>query len=282
MRLLLIAVLGLQISCAGRQQTNAETTARVAMLEEKLTRMEERLAVAETATAKIDAVVEGVNALLGQLEGARTGGRKEPDPAETYSMPIDGNFFIGPKHAKVTMVKGFDFYCGYCDKVRPVLTQLRKEYGNDLKIVFKHFVIHDEIARLPALAACAAQNQGKFMPMFDAIWEEGIRSRQQLTEEMLVEIARTIGLKLERFKKDLAGKACAKQVRRDFRQLSIVGARGTPAFYINGRFIAGALPIDQYRAIIDEELERADKALAGGVKLEDYYAGLVEKGRKSL
>src|ERR1700755_2847827 len=66
--------------------------------------------------------------------------RVEPDKAKTYAVPVDGDPVDGPADAKVTLVKAYDYACPYCEKVRDTMDDLRKKYGNDLRIVFKQFV----------------------------------------------------------------------------------------------------------------------------------------------
>ena len=66
------------------------------------------------------------------------------------------------------------------------------------------------------------------------------------------------------------------------RALARLGTRGTPGFYINGRFLAGAVPIDRFKTLIDEEIKKADEALKKGAKLQEYYASIVASGKKSI
>ncbi len=280
----LLGVLLLLSACNRASKGSEMNQARLSATETKLVQLEERLASLESKAGRLDGVAEGVQLLLEKLEsleGSSDQRPKKPSPTAIYSMPIDGDPFIGPEFAKVTMVKGYDFYCSFCDDVRPVLSDLQKIYGDDLKIVFKNLVIHDDYARLPALAACAAHKQGKFMPMFEKIWVHGIRAKAELTEPKLLALAKTLRLNAKRFLADMRG-SCEDKIQNDFQAMSTVGARGTPAFYINGRFLAGRLPIGQYRRIIDQELEKANRAITSGVKLADYYQTLVDSGRTSL
>ena len=266
------------------ESTMAE--ARLEANEAKTRQLEQRLAALEAKTGQLDGVAEGVQLLLRRLDELGSGeagpAKRKPSPTAVYSMPIEGDPFVGPKHAKITIVEGYDFYCGYCDKVRPVLAQLQTIYGKNLKIVFKNFVIHEDYARLPALAACAAHKQDKFMPIFEQIWVEGIRARQELTEDDLIAMATKLKLNKKRFVSDMHG-SCEDKIRSDFEAMAAVGSTGTPAFYINGRFLAGALPLEHYRRVIDQELAKANKAIEAGTKLKDYYQSqVVEAGRKSL
>ncbi len=283
-----ICVLALAVgSCAPKPPKGSEMAeARLAASETKLAQLEERIEEMERQTSKIDQVGQGVELLLKKLAELDAGGgkaaRSKPSPTAIYSMPIDGDPFVGPKVAKVTIVKGYDFYCSYCDKVRPTLAKLQQIYGNDLKIVFKNFVIHDDYARLPALAACAAHQQEKFMPVFEEIWVQGMRKKQELTEEHLITMAKKVGLNMKRFLRDMHG-SCESKIKEDFESMASVGSSGTPAFYINGRFLAGALPLQSFRRIIDQEMARANREIKAGTKLKDYYrVKVVEDGLKSL
>src|SRR5689334_22654298 len=111
--------------------------------------------------------------------------RAEPDRAKTYAMPIDGDPVDGPADAKVTLVKAYDYACPYCERVRDTMDGLRKKYGNDLRIVFKQFVVHPTTATAGALAVCAANKQGKFLQMDQLLWDKGFKGRkfdQDVTE----------------------------------------------------------------------------------------------------
>lgn len=87
---------------------------------------------------------------------------------------------------------------------------------------------------------------------------------------------------MAKFKADMAG-PCPKIVVKDQQELARIGTRGTPAFYINGRFLSGARPIQFFKQIIDEELKKANAAIAKGTPVEKYYQEfVVKKGAKKL
>jgi predicted DsbA family dithiol-disulfide isomerase len=95
--------------------------------------------------------------------------------------------------------------------------------------------------------------------------------------------ARRIGLNMKRFDKDMSG-PCVERVERDHALLSKVGVTGTPYFYVNGRLIRGAMPLETFRQVIDEELAKANEVIkTQGVKAGDYYqTEIVAKGQTSL
>ena len=167
-------------------------------------------------------------------------------------------------------------------KVGPTLEQLKKDYGKDLKIVYKHYVVHPGVATTPALAACAAHNQGKYKQMANLIWEKGYKAGRNLGQDNMEKLAGEVQLDMGRFKADMEG-ACKQTIQKDQRELAAVGTRGTPAFFINGRFLSGARPIDQFKRLVDEELKKANERIAKGTKLEDYYdEWVLKKGKKTL
>jgi predicted DsbA family dithiol-disulfide isomerase len=158
-----------------------------------------------------------------------------------------------------------------------------KDYGDDLRIVPKHFVVHPQVATNPALAACAAHKQGKYFPMVKGLWEQGYDHNRDYSPENINKIATSVGLDMNRFKADMEGD-CRKVLRDDQTVMSQVGTGGTPAFYINGRFLSGARPIEQFKALIDEELKKANERIGkDGVTAANYYdKWIMEKGKKKL
>jgi protein-disulfide isomerase len=168
-------------------------------------------------------------------------------------------------------------------KVGPTLDQLLKDYPKDIKIVYKHFVVHPQLATIPALASCAADKQGKFYEMYNLIWEKGFNAGRNLSQENMEKLAGEAGLKLDKFKADMEGD-CKKTIREDQQQMASVGVGGTPAFFVNGRFLSGARPIEQFKALIDEELKKANERIGKeGTTAANYYQKwIMEKGKKSL
>ena len=213
----------------------------------------------------------------------------EPDPALTYSVPVSPDDpSIGPADAKVTIVEGYEFLCPYCWKAAPTIDQLITEYPKDVRVVSKYLVIHGPPAIPPGLAVCAAAKQGKYAEMKKALWgklfdQQGQIQRDQITAEAVEKIAGETGLDLAKYKTDVAAQSCKDWLDKSKAALEPVGTTGTPSFYINGRHIGGALPIEEFKKVIGEELAKADKAIASGTKQGDYYQKfVVEKGEKKV
>lgn len=257
---------------------------------------------------KVDELAKGQQKILDAL--AKGGGagaaparpsRPEPDRSKTYSVNIDGDPFDGPADAKVTIVKAYDYACPYCEKVRGTMEDLRKKYGNDLRVVFKQFVVHPQVATAGALALCAAAKQGKFLQMDALIWDEGFKARnfdKDVPAEaggapgkcwdskdgcaVTVGFAQKLQLNVDKFKADMKGE-CQALIQKDMRDLQQLGVGATPSFFINGRFLSGAMPIENFSALVDEELKKANERIAAGTPAAQYYQQwVVEKGQKTL
>jgi protein-disulfide isomerase len=269
------------------------------------------LAVGCTDTSALEKKMDELNKKMDDLS-ARLGGRggagqpqRRPsaDPAKTYAVPIDGDPFEGPANAKVTLVKAYDYACPYCEKVNPTMVELRKKYGDDLRIVYKQFVVHPQVAMAGALAACAAAKQNKFVELDKLLWEKGFTGRQFDKDATPAEgdpnakpqrcwdsadgcpvvlgFASTAQLDTAKVKADM--KDCTTQVAKDMKDLQQLGVGATPSFFINGRFLSGAMPIESFSSLIDEELKKASAAIAGGVPQAEYYQQVVVgKGLKTV
>jgi protein-disulfide isomerase len=106
-------------------------------------------------------------------------------------------------------------------------------------------------AQLAAEAANCARDQGKFWEYHDKLFA----NQRAIKEPNLKQYAADLQLDTEAFNSCLASGKFTDQVKTDQREGQAVGVTGTPAFFINGRFLSGAQPFDAFAAIIDEELE---------------------------
>jgi protein-disulfide isomerase len=186
-----------------------------------------------------------------------------------YKVPIDGAPTLGDARAPVTLVAFSDYECPFCVRADALVTQLRKAYGPKLRIVMRQhpLPIHAH-ARAAAVAALAAHAQGKFWPMHERLFA----SSRSLDEESLVRLATEAGLELARWQADRAGAASA--LAREESLGENLAITGTPTFFVNGRRIAGAQPIDVFQKAIAEEIDKAEGLVAKGVLPEDVYATL--------
>jgi protein-disulfide isomerase len=194
-----------------------------------------------------------------------------PPVVRKVDVPADAPI-QGAKHAKVTIVEWSDFECPFCGRVSPTLEEIKKMYGKDVRIVFRHQPLPFHPTAKPAAeASMAAHEQGKFWPYHDKLFA----NQRALDRASLEKYAQEVGLNMAKFKSALdTGKFRAK-VEADAAAGSAVGANGTPTFFINGRQLVGAQPFPAFKAVIDEEIAKADKLLASGVKMDQLYDKLV-------
>jgi protein-disulfide isomerase len=226
--------------------------------------------------------------------------RNEPDRAKTYAVPVDGDPVVGPADAKVTVVKAYDYACPFCEKVRDAMEDLHKKYPNDVRVIYKQFVVHPQVATASALAACAADRQGKFKALDALLWDKGFKGRQfdkDSTGEaggsqkcwetaagcpVVLGFAQEVGLNLDKFKADMKGE-CQQLVQKDMRELSALGVGSTPTFFINGRYMVGAAPTESFVTLVEEELKKANERIAAGTPAASYYQqAILDKGLKQL
>jgi protein-disulfide isomerase len=202
-----------------------------------------------------------------------------PDPKATYKVELGDAYTKGGAQPKVTVIEWSDFQCPFCSRVGPTLEEIEKAYGDDVQIAFKHNALpmHNR-ARPAAIAAEAAGRQGKFWEMHDILFANA----KELTDENFKKWAGELGLDVAKFEKDLADPAIAKKVDDNQKQGTSLGARGTPAFFVNGRYLSGAQPFDAFKAIIDEEMKKADALIAKGTPRDKVYAETIKSGKTSV
>ena len=119
--------------------------------------------------------------------------------------------------------------------------------------MFKHLPLSMH-AKAPGAhaAAEAANRQGKFWEFHDKIFE----NQRQLDDATYLKYAEELELDIEQFKKDLKSAPVKSRIDGDVAQAGKLGVTGTPAFYVNGRFLSGAQPFTSFKKLIDEELAK--------------------------
>jgi protein-disulfide isomerase len=184
----------------------------------------------------------------GQAEEAKVLG---PNDLNIASAPT-----LGPKNAPVTIVAFSDFQCPFCSRVVPTLKELEKQYEGKIKVAFKNqpLPFHNN-ARGAAAAGLAANEQGKFWEMHDKMFA----NQQSLDRASLEKYASEIGLDVGKFKAALDSNKFESVIAADSAEGAKVGANGTPTFFINGRQVVGAQPIESFKTVIDDELAKAKK-----------------------
>lgn len=196
-------------------------------------------------------------------------------PDKVYRVPLEGLPSIGDEHALVTVVAFTDYQCPYCKRAEATIAELRRSYGNQLRVVVAEAPLPmHERARPAAVMALAAWAQGAYEPVRQRLFEVS------LDDGSLAHAASDLGLDPARMASDRAGAEVA--LSRSQALASRLGVHGTPTFFVNGRRLVGAQPADVFRGVIDERLSAARTLVASGVRPEDVYARAIAGGAERI
>jgi protein-disulfide isomerase len=159
----------------------------------------------------------------------------------------------GDTSAPVTIVEFSDYQCPYCARVTPTMAKVMEAYGGKVRRVFKDFPLanHPQAPKAAEAARCAG-DQGKY-------WEFHARlfaNQSALFVSQLKETASSLGLDRSKFDQCLDSGNWTAQVQADLAQGEKLGVNSTPTLFVNGRPVIGALPFEQFKQVIDEELAR--------------------------
>ena len=172
---------------------------------------------------------------------------------DAIAIPTAGAPFEGPDKAPLTVVEFSDFQCPYCAQAAPQVEALLKVFPTQLKIVFKQFPLdtHPQAA-IAAAASVAAQRQGKFWPMHDALFA----SRDNLSRQNLLALAAANGLEMKQFQADLDSAAVQQAIARDMQDGNDAGVAGTPTIFLNGQKFNGPIEVSALKPVLDEQLKK--------------------------
>lgn len=170
-------------------------------------------------------------------------------------IPTEGRPVYGNERAPVTVVVFADFQCPHCKLEAPLLRKSVQQYRGQAKLVFKHYPLsrmHTR-AEVAAIAAEAAHMQGKFWEMHDLIFDH----QTQLEDEDLERYASQIsGLDVAKWKTDMASEAAKLAVAKDKAIGDAIQIQGTPAVYVDGRFVSPLLWGGEVEQYIEDALRR--------------------------
>ena len=159
----------------------------------------------------------------------------------------------GPTKAPVQIIEFSDFECPFCFRVNPTVAQVLGTYGDRIRLVYRHLPLPNHPnARPAAEAAACANEQGKFWEYHDRLFAD----QSKLAAADLKKHAADLGLDAGKFNACVETRRFQKDVDADMDAAQLLGVSGTPHFFINGRPLSGAQPLESFKEIIDEELAR--------------------------
>lgn len=185
----------------------------------------------------------------------RAGADSAAAPADQrVSASADDDPVLGNPNAPVTIIEFSDFRCGFCRKfftdTLPVIKARYIDTGK-AKLVFRDQPVLGQQSQWAAEAAECADEQGKFWPFHDHLYQNSSPGSQR---DDLKKVAEAVKLNIKRFNECFDANKFGSEVQKDLLDGKNVGVTGTPSFVINGRFIVGAKPADFFQKIIEEEL----------------------------
>lgn len=171
---------------------------------------------------------------------------------------------LGPATAPVTIVEVSDFECPYCRRAAATLKELLPLYPGKLRVVFRHFPLdqscnplltrplHEHACDAARAAVCVAERDpARFFDLAEKLFSG------ETEPESITAAVTSVGLNAKEIGDCAKGQASADVVARDIRECNAAGVRAVPVLFINGRAVRGALSLDVYKGVIDEELQRA-------------------------
>ena len=183
------------------------------------------------------------------------------NPVEVYFKKPKSNIQVeigdapvtGGDNAKVTMIEFSDFQCPFCGRAAKTVSEVKKKYGNKIKLVFKQFPLpmHKDAGPAAEASMCVnEQGHDKFWKFHDIAFA----AQDKLDPESLAKHAKASGADEKKFKECFDAHKYADYVKKDVAYGEKLGVRSTPTFFINGQLLSGALPIEQFSEVIDDEL----------------------------
>lgn len=179
------------------------------------------------------------------------------EPVETSVTPVPAvtsdDHIKGSANAKITLIEYSDFECPYCLNHKATVDKIVQNYGGDVRVIFRHYPLsfHPNAQKAAEASECAAE-QGKFWEMHDKIFaanEAGTMSVDKWKAE-----AKSLGLNTKKFNECLDSGKYADEISAEEQAGLAAGVEGTPATFVNGELVSGAIPYDQFKSIIDGKL----------------------------
>jgi protein-disulfide isomerase len=175
---------------------------------------------------------------------------------------VDTNRIRGERDAPITIVEFSDYQCPFCARAQPTLREVLAKYPGKVRLSFRDLPIREihPQAEPAAIAARCAGDQGKYWEFHDLIYQN--QSAAKLANAGLLEHARTLQLDMKAFETCQASGKFKTAIERDIDEAGNLGASGTPAFFVNGIFLNGAVPFSEFQKVIDRELATLAKRAA--------------------
>jgi protein-disulfide isomerase len=241
----LLAMAALSVAGAlGIDQVNAQAAPPMSSQPAELEEFEQR--VREYLLKNPEVIMEALQVLQERQRAAeaenlkRTIAELSEEILNDPAAPVGGD-----PSGDVTLVEFFDYNCPYCRRVAPTVTEL-EQADPGLRLVYKEFPILGPGSQFAAGAALASQRQGKYVPFHNAL----MQATEQVTEEIVMETAREVGLDTEQLRADMQDPAIDEAIARNLQLAEALGITGTPSFIIGDEVVPGAVDLRTLESLI--------------------------------
>lgn len=199
-----------------------------------------------------EVIIEALNAYRQKLRQAQKEHARATVVSERKALVHDPDSPVaGNPNGDVTVVEFFDYRCPYCKRVAQPLFDAVKSDG-DVRLVFKDWPILKGPSVYAAKAALASRAQGKYVPFHQAL----MLSKVQLTEHVVMSIARSVGIDTERLARDMQSSDIERILAKNFALASKLGIDGTPAFIVGDELVPGAIDTKTLKSLIAQAREK--------------------------
>jgi protein-disulfide isomerase len=218
--------------------------------------IDEQLAKAKGLVAK------GISRAKVYEEIMKEGKGPPPPEKKDVAAPDQNSPVKGGRNAKVVIQEFSDFQCPFCKRVEPTVQALEKEYGDKIKIVWRHLPLpfHKNAPQAAEAAqeAFAQKGSAAFWTFHDKVFNAEGSDEARTDRANLEKIAQDMGLNMDQFKAAIDSNKHKAKIDGDAELGNKAGINGTPAFVINGYYLSGAQPEAAFKKLINRALKEAE------------------------
>ncbi|OGF64891.1 MAG: hypothetical protein A2Y62_13305 [Candidatus Fischerbacteria bacterium RBG_13_37_8] len=210
---------------------------------------------------------DGKHILLGQIYDGQAkknltadfAGDVKETPVDISKINLNNGAIKGDLNAPVKIIEYSDFQCPFCKRAIPIIDQIIKDYGKDVVLIFKNLPLpmHNLATPMAIAAECGAEQRADaFWNFHDAFFSESFTITEEAAlKTRVTEIAKEAKLDIAKFTDCYTNKKTEARVQSQSNEAMAVGVNSTPTFIINGEKVSGAVPYENFKAIIDAKLK---------------------------
>ncbi len=177
-----------------------------------------------------------------------------PPPSQPVAEVTDKDHILGPKDAKVTLIEYSDFQCPFCARHEPTVQKIMKDFPKDVRLVYRHYPLsfHPNAQKAAEASECAAKLGGNnaFWAMHGKLFQSGDTLNGAVGADFYQNLAKDLKLDVAKFKTCMDSGETASIVSNDMTTGNNSGVEGTPATFVNGRLVSGAVPYETLKAAV--------------------------------